>query len=230
MVQGIPFLCFPPVILVLISHVCLQFFSGLRFRAMELVVASKEVRPRPSQEEIEQATWWLFQAWLVTMVLAFILGAVCWHRCGPRLCQWRQDWGRQQRSLWELWQELGNRREVGGPRSGEEAVSTEPLARASEVSTHTEAVTAATTQRNRKNEQNRKSNLQASSSARQPRCLDLPEPWRRQIQASENQRGRTFRIEGEVHAESSGGNNAEAASPGWNRARRTAERREERSG
>ena len=213
-VHGIPFCWFPPDFCFLITLFACSVFQGSGLGTMELAVASTEVRPRPSQEEIEQATWWLFQAWLVTMVMAFMLGAVCWHRCGPRLCQWRQEWGRQHRSLWKLWQELGNRREAGGLRSREETVSTTPLESVAEGSTHTEAG--------------------VTTAIREPERADrIASPISRPALAPENQEGWTFpspggsrsrqvrtRAEGPSEFEredltkSSGGNNAGGGEPG----------------
>ena len=180
---------------------------------MELVVASKEVRPRPSQEEIEQATWWLFQAWLGDHGASIHTGssvlASMWSAAMPVETRLGQTTTISMGALARAWEpQRGWRPEIrrGGSehRAFGEGFRSKHPHRGSD---------SCNNQRNRKNEQNRKSNLQASSSARQPRCLDLPEPWRRQIQASENQRGRTFRIEGEVHAESSGGNNAGGGEP-----------------
>ena len=93
-------------------------------------------------------------------------------------------------------------------------MSTTPLESVAEGSTRTEAVVTTAIQRTRKSGQNRKSNFQASPGSGESRGLDIPEPWRRQIQASENQRGRVFRIEREDLTKSSGGNNAGGGEPG----------------
>ena len=69
-------------------------------------------------------------------------------------------------------------------------------------------------QRTRKGGQNSKPNFQASPGSGEPRGLDIPQPWRKQIQASENQRGRSFRVEREDLTKSSGGNNAGGGEPG----------------
>ena len=54
---------------------------------MEVALSSTEVWPRHSREEIERATIWLFQAWALSLGIAFAMGILCWQRCGPRLRQ-----------------------------------------------------------------------------------------------------------------------------------------------
>ena len=204
-----PFSCFQ------IALFACSVLQGSGLGTMELAVTSTEVRPRPSQEDIEQATWWLFQAWLGTMVTAFMLGAVCWHRCGPRLCQWRREWGQttpiSMGALARAWEpQRGWRPQIKGRRNSEYNTFGECCGRK-----HSHRGSSDNSdQRTRKSGQNRKSNFQASPGSGESRGLDIPEPWRRQIQASENQRGRVFRIEREDLTKSSGGNNAGGGEPG----------------